>query len=118
MLGFGDGGVVGEDDAAEGRVDVTGVGEAGATVAEPEDVPAGEVAVGGVGGLGCGVVVDVEVCVALVCGCWLGVGWVEVLVCCVWEGLDEELGCSGEVFHLGFDADVPVDVVFKDEGGC
>jgi hypothetical protein len=54
VLRFGDGGVVGEDDSAEGRVDVAGVWEAAAAVAEPEDVPARNVAVGRVSGLGRG----------------------------------------------------------------
>ena len=117
VLGLRDGGVVGEDDPAEGRVDVAGVREAAAAVAEPEDVPAGDVAVGRVSGLGCGVAIDIEVCVTLVGG-WLGACWVEELVRCVRQRLDEESRGSGEVFHLGFDAKIPVDVVLEDESGC
>jgi hypothetical protein len=67
VLGLGDCVVVREDDSAERSVDVAGVWEAAAAVAEPEEIPARNVAVGRVYRLGRGVIVDVEVCVTLIC---------------------------------------------------
>lgn len=80
--------VVGKDDSAEGGVDVAGLWEAAAAVAEPEEVPARNVTVGRVHGLGGGVSVDLEVCITLIC-VWLRVCWVQVLVGCVCLRLNE-----------------------------
>ena len=80
--------VVGKDDSAEGGVDVAGLWEAAAAVAEPEEVPARNVTVGRVHGLGGGVSVNLEVCITLIC-VWLRVCWVQVLVGCVCLRLNE-----------------------------
>ena len=67
---------------------VAGLWEAAAAVAEPEEVPARNVTVGRVHGLGGGVSVDLEVCITLIC-VWLRVCWVQVLVGCVCLRLNE-----------------------------
>ena len=74
--------------SAERGVGVAGVWEAAAAVAEPEEIPARKVAVGRVYWLGRSVIVDVEVCVTLIC-VWSGVCWIQVLVGCVCHRLDE-----------------------------
>jgi hypothetical protein len=88
VLRLGDCAVVGEDDSAEGGVDVASLWEAAAAVAQPEEVPARNVTVGRVHGLGRGVSVDLEVCITLVC-VWLRVCWVQVLVGCICLRLNE-----------------------------
>jgi hypothetical protein len=65
VLRLGDCVVVGEDDSAERGVDVAGLWEAAAAVAEPEEVPARNVTVGRVHGLGRGMSVDLEIFCAL-----------------------------------------------------
>jgi len=88
VLELGDCVIVREDDSAERGVGVAGVWEAAAAVAEPEEIPARKVAVGRVYWLGRSVIVDVEVCVTLIC-VWSGVCWIQVLVGCVCHRLDE-----------------------------
>lgn len=121
VLLLGDGGVVRDNSAAEEGGGVGGLGEAGAAVAQPEDVPAGDVAVGGGGGGrdegGAGVGGDVEVGGALAGEDGEGVAGVEEGGGLAVEGLEEELRGLREGVHLGFEPDVPVDVVFEDEGG-
>jgi hypothetical protein len=117
VLGLGDCVVVGDDDSTEGSVDVAGVWEAAAAVAEPEKIPARKVAVGRVYRFGRSVIVDVEVCVALI-WVWLRVCWVQVLVGCVFYRLDDQSGRSSKILHLSLYSEIPVDVILEDESGC
>lgn len=112
-----DGLVIGDDGAAERRVLVAGLGEAAAAVAQPEEVPAGYVAEGGGGRLD-GAVGELErEVLGRLAGGGLGDGRVEEVVGCAGEGLHEEARGAGEGVHLRFYAEVPVGVVFEDEGG-
>lgn len=121
VLLLGHAGIVGDDGAAERRVGVARFGEARPAVAQPEHVPAVHVAVGGGGwwryGARRGEVGDVEVGGLVVGGARGRVGRVEESGGGAGERLEEEVGAEGEGAQLLLEADVPVDVVFEDEGG-